>query len=324
MKNSKQLLIAFFVAACLVALTIHDVAGQNLVRDTSYTVNSTLKKIKDLYPHLDISPALSGQVNNIVSEKDIVYREIESRKLTVNLFYPANRADENIPAVLMIHGGGWRTGDKSLMTPMAERLAQAGYFAIAAEYRLSPEAKYPAAVEDLYAAIVWLCDHAEKFNIDKNRVTVMGCSAGGQLAALVGATYNKPTVFIPSLQRVEDVRIAAVIDIDGLLAFKHPDSKEGASASQWLGGTYEEVPEIWEQASALTHADEHTPPTLFLASKYPRFLAGRQQYIAKLDSFKIKSVTYFLDDAPHSFWLLHPWFEPTVRHVLTFLSEVNK
>jgi pectinesterase len=88
-----------------------------------------------------------------------------------------------------------------------------------------------------------------------------------------------------------------------------------------LGGTYEEVPEIWNEASALYHVDKHTPPTLFLSSIYSRFLAGRKDYIDKLKPFGINSETYFLDRAPHSFWLFNPWYETTMKYVTDFLKR---
>lgn len=288
-------------------------------RDTSYTVESTLQKVSKQYP--DIVAVYSHPSRRITVESEVVYRTIGSRSLTANLFYPKKTRGGKLPAVLMVHGGGWRTGDKSLMTPMAEQIAAFGYIVMAVEYRLSLEAAYPAAVADLYGAILWMHDNADKYFIDTRRLAVLGCSAGGQLAALVGTTYSKQASFHPAFQRIQDIRIGAIIDIDGVLAFKHPDSEEGAMAAQWLGGTYEEKPETWLEASALTHVDEHTPPTLFLSSKYPRFLAGRQDFIRKLNAFGTKSETHYLENAPHSFWLLHPWFEPTVEHVVKFLEE---
>jgi acetyl esterase/lipase len=310
---------------CIILLATASVCtAQHTVvpRDTSYTLHSTFTKIRKLYPDIDVRPVYPNPSATVVTEKDVTYATLESRKLTANMFYPRGITTAALPGVLMIHGGGWHSGDKSLMTPLAERIAQAGYVVMAAEYRLAPEAKYPAAVHDLYAALLWLCRHAAAYSIDVTKLVVLGCSAGGQLAALVGTTYNKPDPFIPKLPRSHGSRIAAVIDIDGVLAFKHPDSREGSMASAWLGGTYEEASQAWTTASALTHADHHTPPTLFLGSMYPRFLAGRQDYINKLEPFGTKTKTLILDQAPHSFWLLHPWFEPTAFQVIGFLDEV--
>lgn len=272
-------------------------------RDTSYTVESTVAKISKRYPDLDIQGVKPVYPKSVEVTTGKIYKRIGERSLPANLFSP--RKYSNTTGVLLIHGGGWRTGSPELMTPLAEKLAESGYFVMVPEYRMSLETTYPAAVEDLKGAIQWMKDHSSELGIKENKIVVMGCSAGGQLAALLGTTTD----------------VQAIVDIDGVLAFKHPDSKEGEMAAQWLGGTYQEVPDIWKEASALSHVSENTVPTLFLASKYPRFLAGHQEYMQVLEDNGIKTEIYFLEDAPHSFWLLTPWFEPTVNYTIKFLNE---
>jgi pectinesterase len=90
----------------------------------------------------------------------------------------------------------------------------------------------------------------------------------------------------------------------------------------WLGGTYDQKPEAWLEASALTHVGAHTPPLLFINSALPRFHAGRDDMIKVLDSLKIYSEVHTIPDTPHPFWLFHPWFEPTVNYVVAFLNKV--
>jgi pectinesterase len=289
-------------------------AQTNLPRDTSYTLYSTLIKVKKSHPNIEITGVYARPDDGVTKQKDVSYAEVSGRELKADLFYKTNPATALRPGILMIHGGGWRTGDKSLMTPMAQQFADAEYLVMAPEYRLSTEATYPAALHDVYDALEWLYINAATYGLDTSRIVVLGCSAGGQLAALAGTTFHK--------HNTRHRPLAAIVDIDGILAFKHPESQEGRMAAQWLGGTYEEVPHRWIEASALTHADETTPPTLFLGSMYPRFLAGRQDFVRILDSLGIKSKTRVFDDAPHSFWLLNPWFEPTVSEVLEFLDNV--
>ncbi len=288
-------------------------------RDTSYTLERALKKAQqnNTDKDINITAASSNPSKKTKTEQEIIYKTIGDRKLTANIFYPTKRK-KDIPGILIIHGGGWRSGDKSLMTPMAEKLAASGYFVIAPEYRMSLEAPYPAAVFDLYDAISWMSDHAKEYNINTGKIIIIGCSAGGQLAALIGTTYNQPANFY---HKETKGRVAAIVDIDGVLAFIHPDSAEGEVAGQWLGGSSTEVPEIWEEASALNHVDQLTPPTLFLASIHPRFLAGRQAYIEKMKRYGTHTETHFMDRAPHAFWLFNPWFTPTVKYVLDFLDK---
>ena len=272
-------------------------------RDTSYTVESTVAKISKRYPDLEIQGVMPVYPKSVKVITGKIYKRLGERSLPANLF--SSKENSNFIGVLLIHGGGWRTGNPELMTPLAEKLAEAGYFVIVPEYRMSLEAIYPAAVEDLKDAIQWMKENSVDLGINSNKIVVMGCSAGGQLASLLGTTTD----------------VQAIVDIDGVLAFKHPDSEEGEMAAQWLGGTYEEVPDNWKEASALSHVSKNTAPTLFLASKYSRFLAGYQEYMQVLKVNRINTEIYFLEDAPHSFWLLTPWFEPTVNYTIKFLNE---
>lgn len=278
------------------------VVGQ-VPRDTSYTVSNTVAKVLRHYPNLDVQGVEPNNPESVTSTFDVAYKDLGYRSLVANLFIPKEKRVS--AAILMIHGGGWRAGSPGLMTPMAERLAEAGYLVMVPEYRLSMEALYPAAIDDLKDALQWMRDRSKAMGMNTNRMVVLGCSAGGQLAALLGTTTD----------------VQAIVDIDGVLAFKHPDSEEGAMAAQWLGGTYEEVPELWQEASALTHVSASTPPTLFLASKYPRFLAGRQEYMQILEEAGTYTAVRVFEDAPHSFWLLSPWFEATVVEVIKFLND---
>ena len=283
-------------------LLVLEVVSQ-IPRDTSYTVQSTVKKVAKYYPDLKVEGVLPAHPYAVETRSFIEYKNLGYRTLTANMFLP--KGEGRKPAVLLIHGGGWRAGAPDLMTPLAEQVAAAGYVVLVPEYRLSLEAKYPAGKDDLIDAIEWLKNQSSIFQIDTTKIAVMGCSAGGQLAALIGTTYP----------------VQAIVDVDGVLAFKHPDSQEGTVAAQWLGGTYEKVPQIWEEASALTHVSAETPPTLFLASKYPRFLAGRQEYMKVLQDAGTYAEVQFLEDAPHSFWLLTPWFEQTLNYILEFLNK---
>jgi acetyl esterase/lipase len=290
-------------------------------RDTSYTVHSAYKKLHKKYPFIKVvDPHLPEGVG---VQEEIVYKSLGQRKLHLDVFYPQNKSEKS-PAVLLIHGGGWRTGDRSLMVPMAQQLAKRGYVAATVEYRLSLEAPYPAAVHDLKAAVRWLRANAGDYAIDTGRIAAFGTSAGGQLAALLGTTNGMQKLEGEGPYSNYSSAVQAIIDVDGVLAFKHPESEEGTMAGQWLGGSYEEVPEIWEEASALTHTDETTPPVLFISSSYPRFHAGKNDMIKILEVNNIYSEAHAIPDTPHSFWLMHPWFEPTLEYTAGFLDKIFK
>lgn len=295
-------------------------AQVNFIKDTSYTVLSTYDKEIKKYPFIKI--VTKNNKSNVVEQKGIIYKKIGSRFLMLDAFY--SKSKEAKPAVIIIHGGGWKSGDKSQMESMAIEIASKGYSCFAIEYRLSAEAKYPAAIFDVKSAIQFIKDNAAKFNVDATRVAILGCSSGGQMAALVGTTNGNKSFEEGKSSYKSSSHVQAVIDMDGILAFKHPESEEGKVAALWLGGSYDEKPEIWDQASALSHVDENTPPILFINSDMPRFHAGRDDMITELNKLGIYSKIKNIQNSPHSFWFFQPWFEEMVESTTAFLDEIFK
>ncbi|WP_291102665.1 MULTISPECIES: alpha/beta hydrolase [unclassified Flavobacterium] len=311
----KRILVIFFIGISFA------VFSQNPVeRDTSYTVFSTYNKEIKKYPFIQV--VSKKNKSNVVEDKGIIYKNIASRFLLLDAFYL--KSDKANPAVILLHGGGWKSGDKSHMEPLAVEIASKGYSCFTVEYRLSPEAKYPAAIFDVKSAIQFIKTNAAKFNVDTSRVAVLGCSSGGQMAALVGATNGDKSFEEGNSIYKSSTNVQAVIDIDGILAFKHPQSKEGTVASLWLNGNYDENPETWQSASALTHANKHNPPILFVNSDMERFHAGRDDMILILNKFGIYNEVKRINNSPHSFWLFQPWFDQTVVYTTQFLDTIFK
>jgi pectinesterase len=259
----------------------------------------------------------------------LVYCNVNGRELHLDVFYPtANKAP--LPGVLLIHGGGWRSGDRSQHVPLAQQLAAKGYVTITAEYRLSTEALYPAAVNDLKTALKWMRVNAKAYFIDPNKIAVWGFSAGGQLATLIGTTGGSKT--FPGndcYQKVSD-KVQAIVDVDGTLAFIHPESGEGddskhkSAGTLWFGANKTERPDLWQQAAGLNHVDKNTPPTVFINSSVDRMHAGRTDFIHKLDSMRIYSEIHAYPDTPHPFLLFNPWFKPVLNNTVDFLDKIFK
>lgn len=314
----KYKLIYIFICFLISIVTVQ--SQNTIVIDTSYTVHSAFKKYKKHFPEIEI--AKPQKFENVIEKKDVVYKKIGDRKLHLDAFY--NNTETLKPAVILIHGGGWSSGNKSLMEPLAQKIASKGYACFAVEYRLSLEAIYPAAIFDVKRAIQFVKANADRFYVDTTKVTVLGCSAGGQMAALIGTTNNNKNFEDEENELIPSSTVNAIIDLDGVLAFKHPESSEGDAASLWLGGNSQENLETWLNASALTHTDQHTPPILFICSMYDRFHAGRDDMIKILDKYNIYSQVESFPKAPHSYWLFHPWFEDTVGYITKFLDKTFK
>ena len=288
--------------------------------DTTYTVKSVYDKVKKEYPH--ISFVQPRKYENVKAKKEVVYKKINSRKLHFDGYY--NTSNKRNPAVVILHGGGWKSGNKSQKETFAIEMASKGYSCFNIEFRLSPEAIYPAAIFDVKKAIQYIRKNAGKYNVDPNKIAVLGCSSGGQMAALTGTTNGNSTFEENRSNKKTSSNVQAIINIDGILAFKHPESEEGKVASLWLGGSYEEKPTVWQQASPLNHADSKTPPTLFINSSIPRFHAGRNDMIAILNKNGIYNEVQTIQKSPHSFWFLNPWFDATINYTTQFLDKVFK
>lgn len=300
--------------------------GLTGVKDTSFNTKRAFTQIQKQFPKASV--IVAQQPTSIVEQRNIAYCHTGTRDLYLDVFSPKTKATTLLPAVLVIHGGGWRSGNRSQHIPLAQQLAQRGFVAITVEYRLSTEALYPAAVYDLKAAIRWIRAHAQKYNIDTRKIAALGYSAGGQLAALLGTTNGNPTFEGALGYSSFSSTINAIIDIDGTLAFIHPESGEGddtkgiSAATYWFGYNKTQKPELWYQAGALHHVDKNTPPILFINSSVARMHAGRDDMRKQLDALSIYSEVHSFPEAPHTFILFHPWFEPTLRQVTLFLNKV--
>lgn len=288
--------------------------------DTSYTVKSTYNKLIKQYPFITI--AKSKKTENVAEIYDLVYDKKQDRDLHLDSYF--YKKEKRNPAVIMIHGGGWRSGNKSQMQVMAQEIASKGYSCFAIEYRLSLEAKYPEGIYDIKNAIKFIKDNAVKFHVDPDKIAVLGCSSGGQMAALIGTTNDNLAFEDVQYKSKSSSKVNAIIDVDGILAFKHPESKEGEMASFWLNGSYEENPENWKNASALSHTNKNTPPILFINSSFDRFHAGRDDMIAILNEDNIYSEVKTIEKSPHSFWFYQPWFDEMIMYTTQFLDKIFK
>jgi alpha-L-fucosidase 2 len=128
---------------------------------------------------------------------DIEYANPGGESLRLDASVPEGKGP--FPAVILLHGGGWSTGDKSggknraLIAPMQDPLSRAGFAWFSINYRLAPTNRYPACLEDVETAIRWVKAHAGEFGIDTNRLALAGESAGAHLAALAAVRATPTT-----------------------------------------------------------------------------------------------------------------------------------
>jgi len=179
--NSQKIL---FAAICF-PLVLFAQSIKEISKDTSYTIYTAYEKLLHDYPFIKIAAA---EINDSISVKEnIIYNSNDNRDLCLDIFSPSHKNKVEYPAVILIHGGGWRSGNKSMQHPMAAKLAANNYVAVTAEYRLSPEAKYPAGVLDLKNAVKWIRKHASEYNVDENKIAVFG----GRYAGCIARNYKR-------------------------------------------------------------------------------------------------------------------------------------
>ena len=301
------------------------------IRDpnNTYTPETTYTKLITKYPQISVA---NRQVPDNVKEiKNITYVHYDKRALQLDLYLPKNLSKKR-PAIVLVHGGGWRAGYRTNFTAFAIAMAQQGYAAATISYRLSPEAKYPAAIYDVKSAIRWLRKNAQKYQIDPDQIAVGGGSAGGQIASLTGVT-NDLELFDPKMHESPvSSHVQAIVNIDGLSDFTseaarfHEDDprKNPSSAGAWFGGRYHEKKELWHQASPIYYVNKSTPPILFLISNEERFSLGHKEMIEKMKEFNIPYQLTQIPNTPHSFWLFDPWLKPSVDTTVKFLDAQFK
>jgi acetyl esterase/lipase len=325
---TKRFQFFIFITAIISSTSVgaQSTAGITHKPDTSYTTYSAFTSSRKSNPNIKIVPEFHSKA--VKEKQNITYCKIGDRKLLVDAFYPSSKSKCNGAAIMIIHGGGWRSGNRTQHYPLAQRLADLGYVCFTPEYRLSTEALYPAAVYDLKSALRWIHANAGKYNVDTNKIAVLGFSAGGQLAALLGVTAGNAKLEGDESNQKYSSSVKAIVDLDGTLSFVHPESGEGddskktSAATYWFGYSKKENPALWQEASPLTYVGKNTPPTIFINSSVERMHAGRTDFLRVLKENNIYSEVKTFSDAPHSFPLFDPWFEPTVKYTDEFLKKV--
>ena len=313
----KQFTVITLLILCFISETTHAKA---------YTVENTYKKLIKQYPNITIP--VQDNAADVSIKEGLIYKTINQQALTLTLFSPKQQ-QAPLPLVVLVHGGGWRTGTPALFNALAIRLAQNGFVVATPSYRLSGVAPFPAAIYDVNDALIWLRAHHQDFAIDLNHIALGGGSAGGQIAALLAYSNGQ---LKQQAEQATSANVQALINIDGLsdfasdeaLPFENDPSKKVTSASAWLGGRYEQVLERWHSASPINYITDESPATLFINSSVPRFRAGRDAAIMALKKHQVVNQIYQFADAPHSFWLFDPWLNDTVKIMTEFLAAQLK
>ena len=213
----------------------------------------------------------TAEKNQVELHLDQPYAANDNPKQKVDLYLPKKRnTDKPLPVVALIHGGGWVNGDRLGYAAAAIQFARTGdYAAVTVGYRLSKEAHWPSQIYDCKAAIRWIRAHAKEYNLDPDKIAVMGSSAGGHLSSLLGTSGDVKELegdLGPSTSLSS--RVQCVVNLCGPEDFTHAlmfdkENKpivDDAAVKGLLGGTYEEKHDVAVAASPVTYVTKDDPP----------------------------------------------------------------
>ena len=196
-------------------------------------------------------------------DQDLAYSKLGSRELKLDIARPAE-GDGPFPAVLVIHGGAWRQGNKADVRPILPQFVEHGYVAVSPEYRFCPQDAFPAQIHDVKAAVRWLKVNAKKYRIDPERIGAMGFSAGGHLSLMLGLTSPNDGLEGDVSAGAPDSRVKAVVNYFGptdLAAKDIPDICK-PWVKDFLGGSPQDRPDAAAKASPLTFVSQDDAPVL--------------------------------------------------------------
>lgn len=198
------------------------------------------------------------------------------------------------PAVLLIHGGAWKRGDREQVKHLAERIAARGYVVINTTYRLVPRYIYPAQLHDVQQALRWMrSEKGREHGVDPERMASFGYSAGGHLAALAGHIANDPALGDPQ------TRLRAIVA--GGTPADLTLYEGGYLVPNFLGGSKEEKRATFEEASPVTHVDPADPPVFIYQATLDYFVPEEQahRYKQVLDRAGITNELFILRGHGH-------------------------
>jgi len=231
---------------------------------------------------------------NIAPDKKVVYKVIDSTKLSLHFFFPKNhKTKDKKTAILFFHGGGWKGGGVNHFYNQSAYLASRGMVAICAQYRVEkPHGTTPKeVVKDVKSAMRWVKINASKYGIDPDKILAGGGSAGGHAAAATATLegFN------------EDGEDTSIDCIPKALVLFNPVANNGPD-----GYGYDRVKAYWKDFSPYHNIKENIPPTLIMLGTKDKLFTVSQakQYKEKVESFGKRCDLVLYDDQDHAFFNL--------------------
>lgn len=237
----------------------------------------------------------------VTVETDVVFGTGGGRDLRCNVYVPP-QPGPNRPAILLVHGGGWTTGDRTQLHGYGILLGRIGFVCVACEYRLSGEALWPAQIHDVKAALRWMRANAGRLGIDPDRIAVSGNSAGGHLALMLAGTPGIPDFEGDGGNPGVPTGVAACVAYYAPTQLYDPGDTAAAGPLGFLFGKGYPT-EVAQAASPLAYAGATFPPTLLITGNQDELVApgaSFSMYRALVDAGASAEIHVYAD-APHAF-----------------------
>lgn len=252
------------------------------------------------------SPVMAAPPAQIVFEKDVEYSNPDNQHLTVDIARPTNEAPGPYPAILCIHGGGFRAGDRHGYDGLVQEFARRGYVAATVEYRLAPKYQFPAQVFDVKACVRWLRANAAKYHIDPKRIGVTGGSAGGHLAQFLGVTIGLKEFEGDGGNPKQSSAVQVVVNQYGPSDFTKSYGKSVDAAEVlplFLGGDLEHAMLRHIVSSPLNWVTPKAAPTLCIHGTKDNYVAFEQAVwiTDRLKACGVEAVLMPMEGAGHGF-----------------------
>ncbi len=238
-------------------------------------------------------------------EQDVTYGPSpDEPRWKLDVYRPKDaKGNRSRPAILFFHGGGFRAGSKTQFAWYAADAAALGYVAFSANYRLAPQHLYPAAVDDAQRVVRWVRANAAKYGVDPKRVGAVGSSAGGHLVAMLAARDTRDNSD-PALEPFSS-RVTCAVDYFGPVLFREmPEpAKEKGPVIGFLGKSAAEAPELWAEASPLTHVSAKSAPVLAIHGTADTSvpIGQSEMLVEKLKHAGVRAELLRVEGAPHGF-----------------------
>lgn len=243
--------------------------------------------------------------DNVIWEETLVYSSPGGEPLELNLARPKTDA-KHLPAVLCIHGGGFRAGKRESYDALCVKLASQGFVAATITYRLAPKHQFPAAVHDSKAAVRWLRANASKYNIHPEKIGVTGGSAGGHLAQFLAVTAHVPQFEGEGGNPEQPSHVNCVVNVYGPSDFtksygKSVDAHEVLPL--WFGGNLDTERKKHIIGSPLYWVTPDAAPTLCIHGTEDKYVAHEQAVwlVDKLKAASVEAELLTLEGAGHGF-----------------------